>query len=342
MKQGLATIISILLSMVGAQALAQDQIYSQFFNAPLYLNPSLTGQFDGDIRLNMIYRNQWSGLGQNLSYLSASADINIPGFGGGVGLLFNRSSEGTAYLVKNNVAATYSYSVGSDDFVTSFGVQAGLTNRTINWNKLVFGDQIDMRLGYLPGSISSAEVPDMSNKFFFDAAAGVNIVYKSFLFGASVYHLNKPNESFSGAEALLPIRTTLNASYRMPLSNRASYNRDEGAYLIPSVVYYQQAKFRSVSLGAQLKYRTVNTGIWYRTAGQGSPDAIVLSLIFDLFGGGKNGEKLRLGISHDATTSRINYSNTSGTTEASVGYSKYFKNSDNYEKFNGLRCFDFY
>jgi type IX secretion system PorP/SprF family membrane protein len=342
MKQGLATIISVLLSMVGVQALAQDQIYSQFFNAPLYLNPSLTGQFDGDIRLNMIYRNQWSGLGQNLSYLSASADINIPGFGGGVGLLFNRSSEGTAYLVKNNVAATYSYSVGSDDFVTSFGVQAGLTNRTINWNKLVFGDQIDMRLGYLPGSISSAEVPDMSNKFFFDAAAGVNIVYKSFLFGASVYHLNKPNESFSGADALLPIRTTLNTSYRIPLSNRSSYNRDEGAYLIPSVVYYQQAKFRSVSLGAQLKYRTVNTGIWYRTAGQGSPDAIVLSLIFDLFGGGKNGEKLRLGISHDATTSRINYSNTSGTTEASVGYSKYFKNSDNYEKFNGLRCFDFY
>jgi type IX secretion system PorP/SprF family membrane protein len=342
MKSGFISVISIFLSIVTVQALAQDHIYSQFFNAPLYLNPSLTGQFDGDIRLNMIYRNQWSGLGQNLSYISGSADINIPGFGGGVGLLFNRSSEGTAYLVKNNVAATYSYSVGSDDFVTSFGVQAGLTNRTINWNKLVFGDQIDMRLGYLPGSISSAEVPDISNKFFFDAAAGINVVYKSFLFGASVYHLNKPNESFSGSEALLPMRTTLNTSYRIPLGSSGGYNRDDGAYLIPSVVFYQQAKFQSVSVGAQLKYRTLNTGIWYRTAGQGSPDAIVLSLIFDLFGGGKNGEKLRLGISHDATTSKINYSNTSGTTEASVGYSKYFKNSENYEKFNGLRCFDFY
>jgi type IX secretion system PorP/SprF family membrane protein len=335
-------IVPIMCALCSAQAMAQDHIYSQFFNAPLYLNPALTGQFEGDIRLNMIYRNQFSGMSQGLNYLSASADINIPSFGGGVGLLFNRSSEGTAYLVKNNVAATYSYSVGSDDFVTSFGIQAGLTNRTITWNKLVFGDQIDRRLGYIPGSISGAEMPDISNKYFFDAAAGINVVVKSFMIGASFYHINQPNESFSGAEAKLPLRTTINTSYRIPLSYSAGYNREEGAYLIPSVVYYQQDKLRSVSVGAQLKYRNLNTGIWYRTAGQGSPDAIVVSLIFDIFGGGRNGEKWRLGLSHDATTSKINYTNTSGTTEASVGYQKYFRNSANYEKFNGLRCYDFY
>lgn len=222
-------ILTILCGLCSTQAIAQDHIYSQFFNAPLYLNPALTGQFEGDIRLNMIYRNQFSGMSQGLNYLSASADINIPSFGGGVGLLFNRSSEGTAYLVKNNVAATYSYSVGSDDFVTSFGIQAGLTNRTITWNKLVFGDQIDRRLGYIPGSISGAEMPDISNKYFFDAAAGINFVVKSFMIGASFYHINQPNESFSGSEAKLPLRTTINTSYRIPLSYNAGYSRDEGA-----------------------------------------------------------------------------------------------------------------
>ena len=328
--------------MASASAIAQDHIYSQFFNAPIYLNPSLTGQFEGDIRMNLIYRNQWSGLSGDLSYISASADLNISKFAGGVGLMFNRSSEGTAYLVKNNAAATYSYSVGGDDFVASFGIQAGFTNRQIDWSKLVFSDQIDMRLGYIPGSISSAQPPEMDSKFYLDAAAGTNIVFRNLMAGVALHHINKPDESFSGTVAKLPMRITTNASYRIPLSPYFDYNQDEGTYLIPSLVYYKQASSTSVSAGAQFKHRGLNAGIWYRSAGQGGPDAVVVSLIFDLFKGNRNGEKLRLGLSHDATTSKINYTNTSGTTEASIGYEKYFPNSSGYNKFNGLRCYDFY
>lgn len=323
-------------------ASAQDHIYSQFYNAPLYLNPALTGQFEGDIRMNMIYRNQWTSLNGTLSYVNASADINIPDFGGGVGLQFNRSTEGTAFLVKNNLAATYAYSVGSDDFVLSFGIQAGFTNRRINWDKLIFSDQIDNRLGYVPGSISSAQLPDRAQRFFFDPGAGINLVYKSFMAGLGVYHINEPDESFSGSQAKLPRRFAANASYRLPLTRSYNYGSDDGSYLIPSVVYYKQGNVSSMSAGAQFKYKGVNSGIWYRTAGEGGPDAIVISLIFDLFSGGKNGEKLRLGLSHDATTSKINYTNTNGTTEATIGYEKYFPNSSSYNKFNGLRCYDFY
>ncbi|ACU02467.1 PorP/SprF family type IX secretion system membrane protein [Pedobacter heparinus] len=335
-------IIVLLIMLVSLGALGQDHIYSQFFNAPIYLNPSLTGQFEGDIRMNLIYRNQWTGLSGDLSYITASADLNISKFAGGVGLMFTRSSEGTAYLVKNNAAATYSYSVGGDDFVASFGIQAGFTNRQIDWSKLVFADQIDMRLGYIPGSVSAAQPPDQDSKFFFDAAAGTNIVFRNLMVGLAVHHINKPDESFSGTVAKLPMRITANASYKIPLSPYYDYNQDEGASLIPSVVYYKQASSSSISAGAQFKYRGLNTGLWYRSASQGGPDAIVVSLIFDLFKGNRNGEKLRLGISHDATTSKINYTNTSGTTEASIGYEKYFPNSSGYNKFNGLRCYDFY
>lgn len=335
-------IVILFLSAWCFTASGQDHIYSQFFNAPLYLNPSLTGQFEGDLRMNMIYRNQWTGISGNLSYLNASIDMNIPRFGGGVGLQFNRSSEGTAFLVKNNVAATYSYSVGSDDFVLSFGIQAGFTNRQINWNKLVFSDQIDNRLGYIPGTISNAQLPDQANKFFFDPAAGINLVYGKFMAGLAMHHVNEPDESFSGAQAKLPRRITANASYRLPLTSSNTYGSEDGAFLIPSVVYYKQGNVSSMSAGAQYKYKAINAGLWYRTAGEGGPDAIVISLIFDIFSGGKNGEKLRLGLSHDATTSKINYTNTNGTTEASVGYEKYFPNSSSYNKFNGLRCYDFY
>ena len=91
----------ILLSTIilaGLTSFAQDHMYSQFFNSPLYLNPALTGQFEGDLRMNLIYRNQWTTVPGNLSYVSASIDYNVPRFGGGVGLLVTRSSEGTAYL----------------------------------------------------------------------------------------------------------------------------------------------------------------------------------------------------------------------------------------------------
>lgn len=341
-RRGKKYLLIVLMMALFGRIYGQDHIYSQFFNAPIYLNPALTGQFEGDIRMNLIYRNQWSGLTGDLSYISASADLNIPKFGGGVGLLFTRSSEGLAYLNKNNIAATYSYSVGNDEFVLSFGVQAGFTNRRIDWSRLVFSDQLDMRLGYMPGSTSSAQLPDANRKFYFDAAGGLNLVYRGFMFGAAVHHLNQPDESFTGTQAKLPMRLVSNLSYRIPLNSAYVQNDEDGAYLIPSAVYYKQANLSSVSGGVQFKYRSMNTGLWYRTSGTGSPDAIVLSLAFDIFTDRKNGEKLRLGVSHDATTSKINYTNTNGTTEASIGFEKYFPNSSGYNKFNGLRCYNFY
>jgi type IX secretion system PorP/SprF family membrane protein len=321
---------------------AQDHIYSQFYNAPLYLNPALTGQFEGDIRMNMIYRNQWSGLSGDLSYLSASVDLNIPHFGGGVGLQFTRSSEGISYLRKNNIAGTYSYSVGDEDFVASFGIHAGFTNRQIDIDKLVFGDQIDASTGYIPGSSTAAQLPDISNRFYFDAGTGANLVFKNFMAGAAVYHINKPDESFTQVQAKLPMRIVSYASMKISLLPQYSYYEDDGMYVIPSVVYYQQGASQALSAGAQFKYRSVNMGLWYRTSAQNTPDAMVISFIFDIFNRSKNGEKLRLGISHDATASKINYTNTSGSTEASIGYEKYFQNSSGYNKFNGLRCYDFY
>ena len=128
----------IVFILAGSGVFAQDHLYSQFFNSPLYLNPALTGQFQGDLRMNFIYRNQFTSIPGSLNYLSASIDYNIPKFGGGIGLIFTKSSEGTAYLNENNISGTYAYSVGSDDFVLSFGLQAGITNRTVDYSKLIF------------------------------------------------------------------------------------------------------------------------------------------------------------------------------------------------------------
>lgn len=319
----------------------QDHIYSQFYNSPIYLNPALTGQFEGDIRLNALYRNQWTGLSGDFSYMSASADLNLQKLNSGVGIIFNRSSEGTAYLQKNNIALSYSYIIGGDDFTLSFGLQGGITNQKLNWDKLVFGDQIDINSGIVPGGISGAERPNVDSRFYFDAATGGNIVYKNFMLGLGVHHLNRPDESLAGYQARLPMRFSANMSYKLAIIPDR-YDRD-GAYLIPSIVAYRQQNVMSFSLGTQFKYSGVNAGIWYRNdGGTNGNDAIVFSVIFDIFNRRTNGEKFRIGLSHDATTSKLNYTNTGGTSEIGVGYEKYWPNSSNYGRANGLRCYDFY
>lgn len=330
---------------ISAGGFAQDHLYSQFFDAPVYLNPALNGQFEGDLRVNLIYRNQWTATPGNLSYYTASVDLKIPQFGGGIGLMFTRSSEGSAYLNKNNISGIYSYSVGSDDFVLSFGVQAGLTNRTVDWSKLVFSDQIDPRLGYIEGSATSADKPDFNSKYFFDSGAGVNLVANNLMVGASMQHLNQPNESFTGAPDKLAMRFTGHASYRIGLGNYYDEDDSQRSYVIPSVVFYKQGTSVSYSAGAQYKHNNVNFGFWYRNNGgiQGT-GSVGLSLIFDIKINKETGEKMRFGVDHDMGLSRgMNYSNTSGTTEGSLGYQTTLPSRTNGDKFsNSTQCYHFY
>ncbi|MEZ2336746.1 PorP/SprF family type IX secretion system membrane protein [Mucilaginibacter sp. RCC_168] len=341
LKKGILFFAALL---TGIATFAQDHMYSQFFNSPVYLNPALNGQFPGDLRMNLIYRNQYTSVPGGFNYITASVDYNIPRFGGGVGLLFTRGSEGAAGLVKNNIAGVYSYSVGSEDFVLSFGLQAGITNRSVNYGKLVFSDQIDPQFGYVPGTPTAAEPPLFDNRYYFDAGAGINLVISDFNIGGALQHINRPNESFTGIPAKLPMRITAHASYRLDLNPYANLDEDEKSFLIPSVILYKQASAQSINAGMQFKRRSINAGLWYRTGGSAGPSAVVLSLIFDIFVHHDGGEKLRLGVSHDAPFGGLNYSNTSGSSEGSIGYETTLPSrSDTYRKFEGSRrCYDFY
>ncbi|MES2265707.1 MAG: PorP/SprF family type IX secretion system membrane protein [Bacteroidota bacterium] len=338
-------ILLLTIAVLGSfSASAQDHMYSQFFNSPIYLNPALNGQFQGDLRMNLIYRNQYTSIPGGLSYLSASIDYKVPEFGGGLGLIFTRSSEGSAYLNKNNIAGIYSYSVGSEDFVLSFGLQAGITNRSVDFSKLVFGDQIDPSLGYDPSLVTGAARPDFNNKFYFDSGAGINLTLKNFNIGGAAQHINRPDESFTGTPSKLPIRGTLHASFRYNLTRDDNLDDDDKSYIIPSVVFYKQAQAQSISAGMQFKRRSINVGAWYRNGGAGGPSAFVVSLIFDLFINKEGGEKLRFGVSHDVPAGGLNYTNTSGTTEGNIGYETTLPSRSGGERkfFGASRCYDFY
>ncbi len=335
-------ILTLILFLSAQICAAQDHIYSQFYNSPVYLNPALNGQFEGDLRMNLIYRNQWTSIPGRFNYYTFSMDYQVPKFGGGFGLMITKSSEGTAYLNKTNFSGIYSYNVDFENSIMSFGLQAGVTNRKIDYDKLLFLDQINTQ-GIISGGATGASAPEFNNKFFFDAGGGINYVQGNFMIGTSAQHLNKPNESFTGTKSPLPVRLNANISYKLPLDY---YGDENSPSVIPSIVVYSQAKVRSYSAGMQYKNRSVNLGLWYRTDGS-QQDAVVVSLIFDLFVKRDYNDKLRLGVSHDATTSKLPYSNTSGTTEGALSYETTVGNGGNggrgiSKNRNGSKCYDFY
>lgn len=328
--------------MVSFTVKAQDFIYSQFYNSPSFLNPALTGQFEGDIRFNAIYRSQWTKVQGALDTYSFSVDYQLPLLGSGIGFIANKSTEGTAYLSKLNLAALYSYSVELNDYASlSFGLQAGFTNRRIDVDKLLFADQLDDK-GIISGAGSSASSFVNNKKNFFDSGAGINLVVDKFMLGGSAQHLNQPNESFTGQLAKLPLRYGIHTSYMISLDRYG----EELPAIIPSLVAYRQWNANAISAGFQFKTSSINLGIWYRGDGK-QHDAVVFSLMLDLFRNYDTPNKLRIGLSHDATTSKVNYTNTAGTTEAAIVYeaeipgraeARYYRTRAN----NFNRCYKFY
>ena len=62
MKNKPILIVLTLFFFTSTKALAQDAVYTQWENMPLTINPALTGNFDGLLRLRAQYRNQWASI----------------------------------------------------------------------------------------------------------------------------------------------------------------------------------------------------------------------------------------------------------------------------------------
>jgi type IX secretion system PorP/SprF family membrane protein len=57
---------------------AQDFTFSQFYEQPLLRNPALAGVFNGDLRVAMAYRDQWSSITVPYRTTSLSVEYKIP------------------------------------------------------------------------------------------------------------------------------------------------------------------------------------------------------------------------------------------------------------------------
>lgn len=67
--------LTLLAVTLGFSASAQQDIhFSQFYASPLQLNPATAGMFEGDIRVNCLYRTQWPSITAPFTTMAAAID----------------------------------------------------------------------------------------------------------------------------------------------------------------------------------------------------------------------------------------------------------------------------
>jgi type IX secretion system PorP/SprF family membrane protein len=260
----------VLMLVVCSTVTAQDPQFSQFYAAPLYLNPAFAGA-TGQARAGLNYRNQWPAIDANFTTMSAYFDYFIEDKSSGVGVLLTRDQEGLVGLRSLSLALQYSYELEiTKQLGFRPGVQVALYNRNVNFSKLTFGDQFDPNTGEVVDR-SSAELEALNTNFsktFVDLSFGGVFFTKVAWLGVAANHLNKPNQSIIDEKNQLPIKLSVHGGFkyfmRPGVVGNGVYARDAERSIAPAFQYRHQGNFDQMDLGVYFTFEPIVLGTWYR------------------------------------------------------------------------------
>lgn len=291
---------TFLLTALLQEVKAQDPQFTQFYANPLYLNPAFAGVVRCP-RFILNYRNQWPAIPGNYITYSASYDQHIDALNGGIGVLVTNDVAGQGTLNTLNFSGIYSYHLEVNrNFSIKAGFQATYAQRTLDWTKLTFGDQIDSRYGFIYGT-KEAFGPNSVN--YVDFSAGLIGYSERFFFGFAAHHLTQPDQSFLVPSSRLPMKITAHAGASIPLSRKTRFN--DPAKISPNILFQQQQDFRQINIGMYFQKSPFVAGLWYR-----NKDAFIALV-------GIQQGLFKFGYSYDVTVSRLT-NQTGGAHEISV------------------------
>lgn len=242
---------------------AQDPHFSQFYASPLYMNPALAGTTLKS-RFTFNYRAQWPSLPGEFATYQVSFDQNLPQANSGLGFTALLDKAGAAGVQSVNFNAMYSYNLQlNKDWGWRTGLQIGFGNRTLDYFKLVFGDQLS-EIGYT-GSPTQEQGLENLNIHYADVGLGTMLYADDFWMGVSVYHLNRPNQSIINELERLSPKYSVQMGYklvryRITEKNRGTYQ----ASLTPALYYSRQGRFQQLDLGLNAYLNPLSLGLWYR------------------------------------------------------------------------------
>lgn len=239
----------------GLMASAQDGHLSMYDAGPLFLNPAMTGVFEGDFRVHGQYRTQWKAVNFK-PYTSALLSFDMPYKKWGFGAQINnfRAGAGNFNVLQGLVSAAYYIPLNkAKSHFINFGVQGGVTQKSLEYQLLSFNNQYTLNNG---GEFDQTLV---SNENFGAQSQLLPMFNVGALYyfsrpqtrinpfvGASLFNLLEPKESFYAADNRLPMRLYTHVGARI--------NITESLYLIPKVLVMNQKKFMEQTYAMEAGY----------------------------------------------------------------------------------------
>ena len=236
-----------------------DPHFTQYYVHTSWLNPALTGLFDGDYRVAGIYRNQWGNVSSPFLTMGASAEMaaTAKNINLGVNVINQKAGDGgfgytTAYGNFNYTGVRFG---AQENHRVAMAIQMGLIQRRFNPSKLVFSDQWNPVTGIMR---PTAETFNKTSSLSFDAGAGF-LYYdatpgkKANVFaGFSASHITQPVNEFSAdGNEKMPVRYTGHAGVRIVINEMLS--------LTPNALYLRQGTAEEKMLGMYARMRAAAT-----------------------------------------------------------------------------------
>jgi len=319
-------LLAVLIPAVSHSVTAQDPQFSQFYAAPLYMNPAFAGSTQQG-RVGINYRNQWPSIDANFTTVSAYADFFIEDKNSGVGAILTRDYVGIVGLQSISLGLQYAYQLQLTKEI-SFrpGVQVAVFNRSINFSDLTFGDQFDPGTGQLVNP--TGEVLNTGQSSFFpDLSFGGLFFSQNAWLGIAAHHLTEPNQSILGEEDILHTKFSVHGGWKFyfkpGVMGTGFFAKPRERSLAPVVQYRSQGPYSQADVGLYYTFEPLIIGTWYRgipfnnVNGFANNESIVLLVGLTL-----KGEKdiLNIGYSYDYTISQLGTA-SGGAHEFSLVYS---------------------
>lgn len=204
-------------------SVAQDVHFSQYYFSPLSLNPANTGNFKGDWRFFGNYRSQWRDISKAYNTYSVGGDANFfpsnLNFSGGLIFISDKSG---GNLIVNKIMPSFAFHHKLADFNMSYGIQSSYVMKSIDFYAHSFPNQLNWNTGKFDNTLQNYETNVVPRSNYLDVNAGINVSRRFGNFepelGFSLFHINKPKESFLGFDNRLPIRQSVNAALAYQVS----------------------------------------------------------------------------------------------------------------------------
>jgi type IX secretion system PorP/SprF family membrane protein len=299
-----------------AETQAQDILLSQPYNNALTVAPSFAGITNGG-RAALTYRNQWAGIngGRTYNTFVGAADYFLRDYNSGIGAIFRYDRQGAGLIQDIDFGLQYNYRVkiNRDGLYFRPGVQLRVVNKSLDFDKFVFSDQLAVDGSILYEKPLFDLETDAYTKL--DATFSSLLYNKYFWAGFTLDHLIPYKTTFLGEDGKVPVRIALTGGINWIYKSSGWRNRYDETITFATLIQHQ-GSFNQMDLGATWTKNIFQIGLWYRgfypiqtVSGHDAVVAIV----------GLNFDSFKVAYSYDISISSL-MSTSAGSHEISLQF----------------------